>query len=77
MERSLADLKPGERARVTRFTDMGPLAQRIMSLGLVEGSEVQVVRRAPAGDPIEIRVMDYALSLRRHEASTIRVESLS
>jgi len=56
---------------------MGPLAQRIMSLGLLEGSEVQVVRRAPAGDPIEIRVMDYALSLRRDEASTIRVELLA
>ncbi|MCG6869929.1 MAG: ferrous iron transport protein A [Gammaproteobacteria bacterium] len=77
MDRSLADLKPGDRARVIRFNDMGPLSQRIMTLGLLEGSEVQVIRRAPTGDPMEIRVMDYALSLRRDEASTIQVELLS
>lgn len=76
MERSIADMRPGERARVERFSDAGPLAQRIMSLGLLEGSEVEVVRRAPAGDPIEIRVMGYALSLRRDEASAIHVVPL-
>ena len=77
MGSSLADLKPGDRARVIRFDDRGPLSQRIMTLGLLEGSEVQVIRRAPAGDPMEIRVMDYALSLRRDEARTIQVELLS
>lgn len=54
----------------------GPLAQRMMQLGLLTGVEVELVRRAPAGDPIELRLMGYALSLRAAEARTVTVERL-
>lgn len=73
MNSTLADLKPGQRAVIAGFSTSGPLVQRMMQLGLLEGSEVEVVRRAPAGDPIEIRVLGYSLSLRRSEAKTILV----
>ena len=77
MSSTLADLKPGQRAVVAGFTESGPLVQRMMQLGLLEGSEVEVIRRAPAGDPIEIRVLGYSLSLRRREAQTILLDNLS
>ncbi len=73
MSRTLADLKPGERGRILRIGGGGPVVQRLMSMGLLEDAEVEVIRRAPAGDPIEIRVMDYALSLRREEARAVEV----
>ncbi len=73
MNRTLADLKPGEKGRVVRVGGDGLVMQRLMSMGLLEDTEVEVVRRAPAGDPIEIRVMDYALSLRRDEARAVEV----
>ena len=73
MNRTLADLKPGEKGRVVRIGGDGLVMQRLMSMGLLEDTEVEVVRRAPAGDPIEIRVMDYALSLRRDEARAVEV----
>jgi Fe2+ transport system protein FeoA len=73
MSRTLADLKPGERGRVIRIGGDGAIMQRLMAMGLLEDVEVEVVRRAPAGDPIEIRLMDYSLSLRRDEARAIEV----
>lgn len=72
---TLADLKPGDKARVTGFLAMSPVVQRIMQLGLLPGGEVEVVRRAPAGDPIEIRILGYSLSLRREEARLVEVEA--
>ncbi len=73
---TLGDLLPGERARVTAVLGDGPLAQRIMQLGVLTGVEVELVRRAPAGDPIELRLLGYALSLRAAEARTVTVERL-
>jgi len=61
---------------VTAIVANGPLLQRLMQLGLVEGTEVELVRRAPAGDPIEFRVLGYSLSLRRAEARLVEINSL-
>ena len=74
MKQTLADLKSGHRAVIAGFSESGPLVQRMMQLGLIEGSEVEVIRRAPTGDPIEIRVLGYSLSLRRSEAKTILLD---
>lgn len=71
---TLDDLRPGDRACVTRLSAEAVLSQRLMQLGLLEGTEVQLVRRAPAGDPIECRLLGYALSLRRDEARQVHVE---
>jgi len=71
---TLDQLDIGVTARVTGIEGDGPLIQRLMALGLLEGSDVAVKRRALGGDPIEIEVMGYALSLRRAEASHVAVE---
>lgn len=71
---TLDDLQPGQTARVINLDGHGPLAQRLMTLGLIEGATVAFIRRALGGDPLEIDVMGYSLSLRREEAQQIRVE---
>jgi Fe2+ transport system protein FeoA len=71
---TLDDLKPAEPARITAIRGDGPRVQRLMALGLLEGSDIQVTRRALGGDPIEVLVMGYALSLRRDEARLVEVE---
>ena len=73
---TLDQLKPGQQARVTAIASEGQLGQRLMSLGLLEGTDVKLLRRALGGDPIEIDVMGYALSLRKNEASQINIELL-
>lgn len=73
---TLANLKPGFSGRVTRIGAKGPLKRRLMDMGLVSGAEVKVETIAPLGDPIEIRIKQYRLSLRRGEADNIEVEAL-
>ena len=72
--RTLADLQPGQRAVVSSVACDTAVGQRMLHLGLLEGTEVTHVRRAPAGDPLEIRVAGYALSVRSSEARLIGVE---
>jgi len=72
---TLDQLKIGQRATITRLHGEGPLTQRLMSLGLLEGTPVAMIRRALGGDPLEIDVMGYALSLRKAEAKQIDVET--
>jgi len=71
---TLDELRIGQRARVTALSGSGPLTQRLMTLGLLEGTPVAMIRRALGGDPLEIDVMGYALSLRKAEAKQISVE---
>jgi Fe2+ transport system protein FeoA len=71
---TLADLKPGQRGRVIDVECGTAVGQRILQLGLLEGTEVEVIRRAPAGDPLEVRLMGYSLSLRADEARSVVVE---
>ena len=73
MTRSLASLEAGQTGTVSGFTQDDGTTQRLMQLGVIEGETIDVVRRAPAGDPIEIRVLGYSLSLRSAEAATILV----
>jgi Fe2+ transport system protein FeoA len=70
---TMADLKNGQRARISALVGVGPLIQRLYEMGLIEGTEITLVRRAPMGDPLEVRVMGYSLSLRAAEASLVRV----
>lgn len=73
MSVTLASLKPGERGVVEGFVQEDELAQRLMQMGVVEGAEVEVLRYAPAGDPLEVRVLGYALSLRGAEAANVLI----
>jgi len=74
---TLDQVAPGSRARVVAFTGDGDSLQRLLEMGLVAGAEVEVVRLAPLGDPMEIRVSGYLLSLRKREAEAIAVEALA
>lgn len=73
MSTTLASLRPGEVGVVQGFAEIDETAQRLMQMGVVEGMEVEVLRYAPAGDPIEVRVLGYALSLRGKEAANVLV----
>jgi ferrous iron transport protein A len=74
-ERMLDELEPGEGGVIARLGGEPSIMRRLMELGLVPGTEVQVVRRAPLGDPIELSVRGLHMSLRRTEASHIHVAS--
>lgn len=74
MARTLAELAPGDGGRVTRVSGDADAARRLMDLGLIRGTTVQVVRRAPLGDPLEVKLRGFMLTLRRAEAEHIEVE---
>ena len=71
--RSLDILPIGTTARVTGVSGSGAIARRLLEMGVVPGAPVRVIKAAPLGDPIEIRVRGYHLALRRTEARTILV----
>ena len=70
---TLAQLKPGQSARVLRVHGTAALRRRIMELGFTPTVEVQLRKTAPFGDPLEIRLRGYSLSLRRTEAALIEI----
>ena len=71
---TLDKLKDGQSAVVHSLTLGSPAGVRLMEMGLFEGSQVTLLRRAPMGDPLEIQVGDYRLSLRKDEAALVRVQ---
>jgi Fe2+ transport system protein FeoA len=72
-EQSLAELPIGARARVIAVTGSGAIARRLLEMGVVPGAPVRVIKTAPLGDPLEVRIRGYHLALRRTEAQTITV----
>jgi len=70
----LGDIKPGNMARIRCHHSCGAIRQRLLDLGFVPDSEVNVIRRAPLGDPIQCKIANYNVTLRRSEASLIEVE---
>ena len=70
---SLDRLRVGARARVISIKGEGAVARRLMEMGVVPGAPVRVVKCAPLGDPLEVRVRNYHLAMRRSEARTISV----
>jgi Fe2+ transport system protein FeoA len=73
---SLDQLPVGGRGRVEALEGDDALVQRLLEMGLLEGEEVEVTNVALLGDPIEIRLRDYRLSLRRREAARVLVQPL-
>ena len=70
---SLDRLRVGACARVLAVSGEGAVARRLMEMGVVPGAPVRVIKSAPLGDPLEVRVRNYHLALRRSEAQTITV----
>ena len=73
MKRSLVDLPLGQNAEIASIDCERRLSRRLMEMGLLPGTRVRLVRVAPLGDPIELRVRNYSLSVRRAEAAKIGV----
>jgi len=73
MECSLRDLKPGESGSVVSIGTKGPMKRRIMDMGVTPGVDIKVIKVAPLGDPIEVNIRGYELSLRKDEAQQIIV----
>ncbi|MCX7793457.1 MAG: ferrous iron transport protein A [Thermodesulfovibrionales bacterium] len=71
---NLSMLKPGESGKILRIGAIGPLKRRLMDMGVLVGETVRVEKIAPLGDPIEVRIKNYSLSLRKKEAEEIEVE---
>lgn len=70
---TLRELEIGESASVIRVNGTGAVSKRLMEMGLIPGVSVRVVKSAPFGDPIEIRLRGYSLAVRRNDAESIEV----
>jgi ferrous iron transport protein A len=73
---TLSDLRPGARAEVLAVSGEPGLVQRLYEFGLFEGEEIEVLALAPLGDPIEIRLGNTRLSLRKSEAAGVSVQPI-
>ena len=71
---TLKEIKPGVTVRVKRIGGGGPVKRRIMEMGITKGVEVHVRKVAPLGDPMEVKVRGYALSLRKADAELVDVD---
>ena len=72
--KTLKDVKIGERATVLRLEGLGAVRRRIMDMGITKGTEILVKKVAPLGDPLELTVRGYQLSIRKADAQKILVE---
>jgi len=74
VEKQLSDMRVGEKGKTARIEGSGALRRRLMDMGIVRGAEIEMVRNAPLGDPVEFLLKGYNLTLRREEAKTIWLE---
>ena len=72
--KTLIDMRPGETAAVARLLGEGPVKRRIMDMGITRGTEIFVRKVAPLGDPMELSVRGYELSIRKADAEMIEME---
>ncbi len=72
---TLRELPAGSSAKVKTVHGQGVISKRLMEMGLIPGTEIRVVKSAPFGDPIQIRVLGYSLALRKNEAASIEITS--
>lgn len=72
----LNELGIGRTARITKVGGEGPLRLRFLDMGLIPGTEIRLVKAAPMGDPIEVRLRGYELTMRIDEAKWIEVEKV-
>ena len=74
MQKKLSELKPGEKGTIVKVQGSGALRRRLLDMGLIRGTEIEMVRKAPLGDPLEFLVKGYNLSLRKRECENVYVE---
>ena len=74
--KTLKEAKVGDTVRVVKLHGEGAVRRRIMDMGVTKGAEVRIRRVAPLGDPVEVTVRGYELSIRKADAEIIEVESM-
>lgn len=67
-------VRPGERVTVMRLQGLGPVKRRIMDMGITKGTVITVRKVAPLGDPLEINLRNYELSIRKDDAKMVEVQ---
>ena len=72
--KSLKDISCGQTVKVKKLTGEGPVRRRIMDMGITKGVEIFVRKVAPLGDPVEVTVRGYEISIRKDDAAMIEVE---
>lgn len=75
MQKSLSSLTPGEAGTVLRVGGDGLMKRRLFDMGLTPGTKVTVKKTAPLGDPIEVEVRGYSLSVRKSEAEIVSINT--
>lgn len=74
MIKKLNELEAGQSGNIVSFKGKSDLKRHLMGMGFVKGAEIELKRIAPLGDPVEIRIKGYSISLRKEEAKNIEVE---
>ena len=72
--KTLRDVKIGETVKVVKLHGEGPIKRRIMDMGITKGTQIYVRKVAPLGDPVEVTVRGYELTIRRSDAENILVD---
>lgn len=72
----LNDLKSGQKAKIMKINAKGKLLHKLLDMGFVSGTDIKVVREAPLYDPMELKIHNYFISLRKSEAGLIEVKSV-
>lgn len=73
---NLATIQSGQKAKILKLNTSGKLLHKLLDMGFVAGADIEVVREAPLFDPMELKIHNYNISLRRSEAKLIEVESI-
>ena len=70
---TLKDVQVGQTVKVTKIIGIGPVKRRIMDMGITKGAEIYVRKVAPLGDPVEVNVRGYELTVRRADAEMVEI----
>ena len=76
MKHSIRNLAVNQKARISAITATGETSRRLRDMGLIPGTEIKVVGRAPLKDPVALRLRDFTLTLRNNEADCVMVEAM-
>ena len=72
--KTLREVQPGETVKVVKLNGIGAIKRRIMDMGVTKGTELYIQKVAPLGDPVEVTIRGYELSIRKDDADMIEVE---
>jgi len=72
----LDNLQSGQKAKIIKLNTNGRLLHKLLDMGFVNGADIEVIREAPLFDPMELKIQNYNISLRKSEAKLIEVETL-